>query len=118
MTFTPIFRAVEMVVPEAGLPVVEGEGLIYQHPAVHEAAVVAMPDRRLGERACAFIVAKEGMHAPSKEDIQRFLDGRGIAKFKWPERIEVRDRLPLTNVQKLDKKILRAEIAALLATER
>jgi non-ribosomal peptide synthetase component E (peptide arylation enzyme) len=96
----------------------ELEDLLLTHPAIENVALVAMPDPRLGERACAFIVAKEGMHAPSKEDIQRFLDGRGIAKFKWPERIEVRDRLPLTNVQKLDKKILRAEIAALLATER
>ena len=40
------------------IPVVEVEGLIYQHPAVQEVAVVAMPDPRLGERACAFVVLR------------------------------------------------------------
>ena len=95
----------------------EVEELLLAHPAVHRAALVAMPDPRLGERACAFIVIREGASAPSKEEIQRFLDERGVAKFKWPERVEVRDALPLTNVQKVDKKTLRGEIAGLLERE-
>lgn len=42
------------------VPVVEVEGLLYQHPAVAEVAVVGMPDPRLGERACAFVVPRPG----------------------------------------------------------
>jgi non-ribosomal peptide synthetase component E (peptide arylation enzyme) len=96
---------------------VEIEELLTAHPAIHRAALVAMPDPRLGERACAFVVAAEGAGAPDLADVQSFLDDRGVAKYKWPERIEVRETLPLTNVQKIDKKTLRAEIAALLSDE-
>jgi 2,3-dihydroxybenzoate-AMP ligase len=92
----------------------EVEKLLLDHPAIFEVALVAMPDPRLGERACAFVVTAEGAEAPDKADLAGFLDGRGVAKYKWPERIEIRDRLPRTNVQKIDKKQLRAEINALL----
>ncbi|HWF53946.1 MAG TPA: AMP-binding protein [Solirubrobacteraceae bacterium] len=94
---------------------VEIEELLVTHPAIDRAALVAMPDARLGERACAFVVAADGTPAPDLPEIQAYLDGRGVAKYKWPERVEIRDALPLTNVQKVDKKTLRAEIAALLA---
>lgn len=94
---------------------VEVEELLHGHPAIEQAALVAMPDPRLGERACAFIVGSGD--APDLDELQRFLDQRGVAKYKWPERIEVREALPRTNVQKVDKKSLRAEIEALLARE-
>jgi non-ribosomal peptide synthetase component E (peptide arylation enzyme) len=95
----------------------EIEELLIRHPAIRAAALVAMPDERMGEKACAFVVPAPGAQAPTKGEVQRFLDDRGVAKFKWPERIEVRQSLPLTNVQKVDKKQLRAEIADLLARE-
>jgi non-ribosomal peptide synthetase component E (peptide arylation enzyme) len=95
----------------------EIEELLVDHPAIHKAALVAMPDERLGERACAFVVPAPGGRAPTKEEIQTFLDDRGVAKFKWPERVEAREALPLTNIQKVDKKALRREIAALLERE-
>lgn len=95
----------------------EIESLLLDHPAVSEAALVAMPDPRTAEKACAFIVAVDGLPAPSLGDVQSFLDGRGVAKFKWPERVEVREALPRTNIQKVDKKRLRAEIAALLGSD-
>jgi len=95
----------------------EVEKLLMEHEAVAEVALVAMPDPRLGEKACAFIVAAAGVTAPSKRDIQTFLDRRGVAKFKWPERVEIRDGLPRTSVQKVNKKLLRAEIAALIQVE-
>jgi len=47
------------------IPVVEVEGLIYRHPAVQEAAIVGMPDPRLGERGCAFIVLRPDRSSPS-----------------------------------------------------
>jgi non-ribosomal peptide synthetase component E (peptide arylation enzyme) len=95
----------------------EIEELLLDHPAIATAALVAMPDARMGEKACAFVVPAPGERAPTMLDLQRFLDERGVAKFKWPERVEARDSLPLTNIQKIDKKTLRAEIAALLASE-
>jgi non-ribosomal peptide synthetase component E (peptide arylation enzyme) len=84
---------------------------------VAEVALVAMLDDRLGEKACAFVVPAAGEPPPTKRDLQVFLDGRGVAKFKWPERVELRGSLPRTSVQKVDKKRLRAEIAELLAVE-
>ena len=56
------------------VPVVEVEGLIYQHPGIQEVAVVAMPDERLGERACAFAVLRPGASLTFPELIA-FLDG-------------------------------------------
>ena len=95
----------------------EIEKLLLDHPAIAEVALVAMPDPRMGERACAFVVPAAGTTAPSKQDLQQFLDAHNVAKFKWPERVEARDELPRTSIQKVDKKRLRAEIAALLAAE-
>jgi non-ribosomal peptide synthetase component E (peptide arylation enzyme) len=92
----------------------EIESLLLEHPGIVDVALVAMPDPLMGERACAFVVAQDSSHAPVLGDVQAFLDGRGVAKFKWPERVEVRAMLPRTNIEKVDKKALRAEIAALL----
>ncbi|MHB8695688.1 MAG: AMP-binding protein [Solirubrobacteraceae bacterium] len=97
---------------------VEVEELLLEHPAIGDAALVAMPDERLGERACAFVVPKSTEAAPDVASVQSYLDGRGVAKYKWPERIEIREALPRTNVQKLDKKALRAEIAEIVSNER
>ena len=58
------------------IPVAEVENLIYRHPAVAECAVVAMPDARLGERACAFVVAKAGARLDLAE-LTRFLGQAG-----------------------------------------
>ncbi|WP_410614586.1 AMP-binding protein [Amycolatopsis sp. lyj-109] len=96
----------------------EVENLLVRHPAVERAALVAMPDERLGERACAFIVPKAGARVPGLGEVQRYLDGIGVAKFKWPERIEPLDEFPLTNVSKVDKRALRARITEILAAEK
>ncbi|SDF94182.1 (2,3-dihydroxybenzoyl)adenylate synthase [Klenkia brasiliensis] len=93
----------------------EVELLLLQHPAVAAAAVVAMPDPRLGERACAYLVATGD--PVDLEDVRRHLDGLGVAKFKWPERLEWVTELPKTLVGKLDKKRLREDITARLRAE-
>jgi 2,3-dihydroxybenzoate-AMP ligase len=95
----------------------EVEELLGRHPSVERAAVVAMPDERLGERACAFLVARPGARAPGLDEVRVFLEGLGVAKFKWPERIEVRDQLPLTNIHKVNKVALRREIQQILSRE-
>ncbi|MCE0765444.1 AMP-binding protein [Pseudonocardia kujensis] len=96
----------------------EIERLLVTHPAVAEVAVVGMPDPELGERLCAYVVPRAGAAAPTVPDLAEFLLGLGLAKFKLPERVEVRDALPVTNVRKVAKKALREDIAAILARER
>src|SRR5439155_11632129 len=73
----------------------EVENLLLQHPDVEAAALVAMPDQRLGERACAVLVVSDRAAPPDVAQLREFLDGLGVAKFKWPERVEIRDELPL-----------------------
>jgi non-ribosomal peptide synthetase component E (peptide arylation enzyme) len=96
----------------------EVEELLVRHAAIEAAALVAMPDERLGERACAVLVLRDGAEAPGIEDLRAFLDDLGVAKFKWPERIELRDALPLTSVDKVNKALLRREVADILAAKR
>ncbi len=82
------------------IPVVEIEGLIYQHPAIQEVALVAMPDARLGERACAFAVLREDATLTFPELID-FLEQRRLARNYLPERLEMR-RGHAENAQRQD----------------
>ncbi|MFE3170608.1 3-phosphoshikimate 1-carboxyvinyltransferase [Amycolatopsis sp. NPDC059090] len=97
------------------VPVAEVEQLLHEHPAVAEAAVVAMPDDRLGERGCAFVAprpdAEFGFAA-----MQTFLAARGLTVNYWPERLELLDALPRNAVGKVQKAELRARIKAILRT--
>lgn len=92
----------------------EVENAVSTHPAIMECAVVGMPDSVLGERACAFVVPRDDTDFPSLTEIQTHLQSLGLAKFKWPERIEPIKELPRTKVGKLDKAALRLSIAELL----
>jgi salicylate---[aryl-carrier protein] ligase len=89
----------------------EVENLIRQHPAVTDVAVVAMPDEVLIERACAYLVIRPGMQPPDVRSLGGFLESKGLAKFKFPERIELIESFPVTRVGKLDKAELRRRIA-------
>ena len=94
----------------------EIENLLLAHPAVREAAAVAMPHPVLGEQTCAYLVLRsdETLDLPA---LCAYLEGRRVARFKWPERLEIVDALPVTNVGKVDKKKLRDDIAAKLKEE-
>ncbi|GAC66856.1 (2,3-dihydroxybenzoyl)adenylate synthase [Gordonia soli] len=94
----------------------EVEQLLVSHPGVANAAVVAMPDPRLGERTCAYLVSVDGTPLTMAQ-VQSHLDALGVAKFKWPERLEWLPALPQTNVGKIDKKRLRADVVAKLAPD-
>ncbi len=83
----------------------EVENLLLAHPQVHDAAVVAMPDPMLGERTCAFVVAR--VPAPSRLVLKRYLRDCGLAAFKIPDRIEFMPRFPETGIGKTSKKSLR-----------
>jgi non-ribosomal peptide synthetase component E (peptide arylation enzyme) len=86
---------------------VEVESLLSAHPKVREVAVVGMPDERLGERLCAFVVASDPEDPPSLEDLLGGLNSQGLAHFKWPERLEVVEELPKNPVGKILKRTLR-----------
>ena len=95
----------------------EVELLVAGHPAVAEIALVGMPDPRLGERGCAYVVPRDPQHPPALAGICDYLEAEGLAKYKWPERLELIDALPRTQVGKIAKAILRADIAAKLEHE-
>jgi cyclohexanecarboxylate-CoA ligase len=94
------------------IPVAEVENLIYRHPKVAECAVVSMPDERLGERGCAFVVPKANMSLDLAE-VSQFLGEQGMAKQYWPERLELVPEMPRTPSGKIQKFRLR-EMAARL----
>ena len=98
------------------VPVAEIEQLLHAHPAVRDVAIVAMPDERLGERACAFVVLRDGAELDFGAMIA-YLDGQRVAKTYWPERLELVAALPSTPSGKIQKFVLR-EIASGLAQER
>lgn len=89
----------------------EVEDLLITHPAVREVAVVAMPDKVLGERACAWVVPRG--EAPRLEELRSFLRSQGLADYKLPDRLELTDSFPHTKVGKVNKAELR-ELAASL----
>ena len=95
----------------------EIEAHLIAHPAVDAAAVVAMPDEVLGEKTCVYLTLRDG-EAFDIVMMREFLAARGVAQFKWPERIELVRELPLTNVGKIRKTELRADIAQKIASER
>ncbi|NOZ43144.1 MAG: long-chain fatty acid--CoA ligase [Alphaproteobacteria bacterium] len=84
------------------------EEAIYQHPAVHEATVIGVPDDYLGERPKAFVTLKEGVDPITPEDLMAFLRNR-LGKHERPREIEFRTELPKTMIGKLSKKELVAE---------
>ena len=95
----------------------EVEAFVSMHPAVADAKLVAMPDEFYGERACVFVILRPDQRAPDVKELAGFLIGKGLAKFKCPERIEVVDAFPLTRVGKVDKPALKATIASLIERE-
>ena len=88
------------------IPVVEIEALLYRHPAIAAAAIVAYPDERLGERACAVVVLRPGEHI-DLPTIVEFMKTHKVAVNYIPERLLVLDALPVTPSGKVQKFKLR-----------
>jgi len=84
----------------------EIEDVLHEHSAVYEVAVVAMPHVRLGEAICAFIVPRSD-DRPDREMLSAYLNVRGLARQKWPERVEYIEALPKTASGKVQKYELR-----------
>ncbi|MCV5962705.1 medium-chain fatty-acid--CoA ligase [Escherichia coli] len=88
----------------------EVEDILLQHPKIHDACVVAMPDERLGERSCAYVVLKAPHHSLSLEEVVAFFSRKRGAKYKYPEHIVVIEKLPRTASGKIQKFLLRKDI--------
>ncbi len=86
----------------------EIEEVMYQHPDIMDAAVIGIPDTRLGERTCACIVPRAG-RTIGFDDVVGFLRPK-IATYKLPEIVEIMSELPRTPTGKIQKEPLRAMI--------
>ncbi len=86
-------------IERAGVQIVPSdvEPDILEHPAIREVALVPLPHERLGESVCAAIILAEGHAEPSLEELQAFLTAKDVAKYTWPESIEVFDEFPRTS---------------------
>ena len=91
------------------IPVVEIESVLFRHPAIQEVALVGYPDERLGEKGCAIIVADGA--TPTLDDLQLYLAESGMARQYWPERIKIVTEMPKTPAGKIQKYVLREELA-------
>ena len=95
----------------------EIEDVLHRHPDILEVAIVAMPHERLGEGVCACVIARDGrkLDVPT---LAAWLELAGLARQKFPERVELMNELPRTASGKVQKNLLRDTIAAKLAAER
>lgn len=93
------------------IPIVEVENLLYTHPKIAGVAIVAVPDPRLGERACAVVIPRGG-ETITLEEITAYLEGHELARQKFPERLELVSEFPMTPSGKIQKYKLRDMIAA------
>jgi non-ribosomal peptide synthetase component E (peptide arylation enzyme) len=96
------------------IPVAEIESLLAAHAAVEDVAVVAVPDLRLGERACAVVVPACGVQ-PTLPSLNAVLADAGLTKQFWPERLVLMPALPRTPTGKLARGEVRASACRRLA---
>jgi len=90
----------------------EVESVLADHPAVAEVAVVPRPDAVMGELGVAVIVPVKPSQPPTLEDVRSFLEPK-LARYKLPEAVRIVNALPLTPMQKIDRRRLATEEARL-----
>ena len=88
----------------------EVEEILYTHPKILHAAIIGLPDPRLGERNCLCLVPKSGQPLGLEEVVQ-FLKGQ-VADYKLPEMVEHFDELPMTGTGKIRRHVLREMVTA------
>lgn len=93
------------------IPVAYVENILYEHPAITAAAVVAVPHPRLQEIACAVVTVKEGEEL-TFDRLKEFFETKGVAKQYWPEELRVVEDFPRTPSGKIQKFKLREEVAS------
>jgi cyclohexanecarboxylate-CoA ligase len=110
-TYLSIIDRLKDIIIRGGenISALEVESLLVSHPDVTDAACVALPDPVMGERVCAFVIVRAAA-APTLDDLRAHLLERGLARFKLPERLEIRTTLPRTASGKVQKAPLREEL--------
>ncbi len=88
------------------IPVIEIEQSLHRHPSISEVAIVGMPDDRLGERVCAFVVTREGASIALAEAIKHLKESE-VPKSYWPEHLVCIGEMPRTPTGKIQKFVLR-----------
>ncbi|MBT3178244.1 MAG: AMP-binding protein, partial [Desulfobacula sp.] len=83
------------------------EDILYTHPKVELCAVIGIPDEKSGEKVKAFIKLKQGKTAESKEIIDFCREN--MAGYKRPKSVEFRDEIPVSNIGKVLRRVLREE---------
>ena len=87
----------------------ELEDILAVHPDIVEICVVGIPNERTGEMACAFVVPRAGAQ-PTVNSLSDYLSAQGVARYKFPERVELRSSMPRNVAGKILKHVLRAEL--------
>lgn len=95
----------------------EVENVLRFSPAIRDISIVGMPDSRMGERCCAFVITAPNRATVTLEDLQCFLKERGVTPYKWPERLELVTEFPMTPTGKVRKEDLRRQIEAKINNE-
>ncbi|PXX69335.1 2,3-dihydroxybenzoate-AMP ligase [Nocardia tenerifensis] len=95
----------------------EIEAHLLDHPLIRDAIVVSVPDERLGERSCVFVLAADPASPPALAQIRQFVRERGVATWKIPDLLQVVDSFPETGVGKISRRSLRAELSARAAAD-
>jgi cyclohexanecarboxylate-CoA ligase len=95
------------IIRRGGVTIVPGEVevVLARHPMIGQVAIVALPDPRYGEIACACVIPQPGT-APLLEDLTGFLQAQGVARYQWPERVALFDDFPRTPSLKVQKPAL------------
>lgn len=95
----------------------EVETLIFGHPKIKEVAAVGCPDERLCERTCTVVVPMEG-ETITLDEITEYMQSKGVAKYKFPERLEIVDALPRNAVHKVLRREIRDWLWKKVAAEK
>jgi non-ribosomal peptide synthetase component E (peptide arylation enzyme) len=93
----------------------EIEDILSSHPSVAEIYIVPMPDTRLGEKSCAYIVTKSSKNL-TLDEINAYLQGKNLAKYKLPERLEIIESSPKVG-QKVNKRALALDVCRKMLNE-
>ncbi|MCP4471489.1 MAG: AMP-binding protein [Gammaproteobacteria bacterium] len=101
----------------ANISPLEIEQALIGEPGIGQLAVIGIPDERLGERICACLVANPDGKTPDLSELTAITRDKGLAKNKWPERLQIIDALPVTAAGKLRRPVLRQQIIDKLDTE-
>ena len=91
----------------ANISVAEIEAKLIGDPRIDQLAIVDVPDERLGERLCACVVPKDAEIELTLNDITAIASEQGLAKYKWPEYLEIMDALPLSPAGKVRRPALK-----------